>query len=276
MKTAQSRHSPRRTFTYTSPTQDFVASPHQHFQLPDNYVWYHGNSLLHRCAFYSVYFIFFIIGWVYLAVVLHVRIVGKSRLKACRGRSYFVYANHTQPFGDIALTVVLNWPHRISAVVATANIGIPVIGSILHHFDFLAVPHTNPQRAAYKKAMTHLVHDGVAFQIYPEAHVWPYDTTIRPYTNTSMRYPVRFHAPSFCATLTYQHRKHGKKPKATLYVDGPFYPRVTGSEETEKQDLYEQIRSTMVSESKKSTYAYYHYKNGRDTPQQMHSRQKHA
>jgi 1-acyl-sn-glycerol-3-phosphate acyltransferase len=254
------QYSPRRTYTYTSSTQDFVDSPHQHYRLPDDYVWYHGNSLLHRIAFQILFFIFAVIGWVYVKIVLHARIVGKSKLRPWRGKSYFVYANHTQPFGDIALTVLLNWPHRTSAVVATANIGIPVIGSILHHFDFLAVPHTDRERVEYKKAMTQLVHGGVAFQIYPEAHVWPYDTTIRPYTNTSMRYPVRFHTPSFSATLTYQRRAHGDKPKATLYVDGPFYPRVTGSEEEEKQDLYEQIRRTMTSRSQLSTYAYYHYK----------------
>lgn len=256
---------PHRTFVYTSDSQDFVQSHDQHFRLPDDWVWYHGNSLRHRLAYQLTFLVADLVSRAYLRFWLHARIIGKGKLRTCGRHPYFVYANHTQPFGDITLTVRMNWPHRTSAVVATANMGIPVIGRILHHFDFLAVPKTDPQRRDYKKAMTQLVHDGVSFQIYPEAHVWPYDTRIRPFTDTSMRYPVRFHTPSFTATTTYQHARFGSRPKATVYIDGPFFPRVRGSEEECKHDLWEQIRAAMIERSKASTYDYYSYRRA-DTP----------
>ena len=40
--------------------------------------------------------------------------------------------------------------------------------------------------------------------IYPEAHIWPYYTKIRPFRDVSFRYPIQYKKPTFCMTNTYQ------------------------------------------------------------------------
>lgn len=248
---------------YTSTHEDFVDSPDQYFRIDDKWQWYHGNSFGHKVLFYCFYAIFWLVAFIYAHAVLHLRIVGKKKLRSSRHDAYFMYANHTQPFGDICITVLENWPHRITAIMAQANFGIPVLGPLLHHCDFLAVPKTDAQRAGYKRSMTQLVtHDHVACQVYPEAHVWPWATTIRPFTSTSMRYPVRYNVASYTSTTTYQSRGQGKKPRAVVYIDGPFYPRVSGDEQTQKDDLQEQIYSTLVARSKLSTVTWIDYEKG--------------
>lgn len=256
-----SSHSPR-TVTYTSTTEDFVKSPNQKFRISDDWTWYHGSSRLHYAFFYLVISIIYVISAIYAKFFMHARIIGKEKLKPFRHEPYFLYQNHTQPFGDITFTVLENYPHKLSAIMAQANYGIPVIGWILHHFDFLPVPLNDNQRAKFKETMTTLVENGTAIQVFPEAHVWPYATKIRPFTSSPMRYPVRYNTASFAATTTYHKRLLSKKPKITIYIDGPFYPRVQGTEEQMKSDLHEQIFATMTERAQSSTYAYIDYTQG--------------
>lgn len=220
----------KRTYKIRANTADVVGDAFKKYTLPDDYEWYKPRTLLRACGYHVVYFIFLVITWVYAHVKFKIRFVGKAKMREVKKarRAYFFYGNHTQPFGDIATTVLMNWPHRISAVMAVANMGIPVIGKILQFFNFLPVPKTDEQRAQYKQAMTRLVRDdATSFAIYPEAHVWPYYTKIRNFSDTSFRYPVRFKAPSFAFTTTYARRtnwwnKWMKTPRITVYIDGPF------------------------------------------------------
>ena len=56
---------------------------------------------------------------------------------------------------------------------------------------------------------------------YPEAHVWPWYTGIRPMKPAAFHFPITIEAPVFVATTTYQKTKFRKKPKITIYIDGP-------------------------------------------------------
>ena len=58
-------------------------------------------------------------------------------------------------------------------------------------------------------AIDQIVADKKTILIYPEAHIWPYYTKIRPFPSTSFRYPIKFNVPSFSITTTYQ--KVGKR-----------------------------------------------------------------
>ncbi|MBR0162265.1 MAG: hypothetical protein IJQ02_13405, partial [Oscillospiraceae bacterium] len=43
--------------------------------------------------------------------------------------------------------------------------------------------------------------------MFPEAHIWPYYTGIRPFPDTSFRYPVKENAPAVAMVVTYRKRK---------------------------------------------------------------------
>lgn len=258
-----------RAYTVSENTTDIVGDAFKKYRIPDDYEWYKPRTPLRTAGYHIVYFIFFVIAWVYAHIKFKIRFVGKEKLREAKKNhhAYFFYGNHTQPFGDIATTILMNWPHRISAVMAVSNMGIPVVGKILQFFNFLPVPKTDDQREKYKQAMTHLVHeDATSFAIYPEAHVWPYYTQIREFSDTSLRYPVRFKVPTFVYTTTYARRadwwnKWIKLPRITVYIDGPFYPENAEAGEAEqKKSLYNQVRAAMERRSKQSTYSYIAYK----------------
>ena len=88
--------------------------------------------------------------------------------------------------------------------------------------------------------------------IYPEAHIWPYYTRIRPFNESSFRYPVIYDRPAFSFTITYQ--KHLFRTKITIYIDGPFYPDTTINPRQAAVKLRNQVYDAMTARSENSTY----------------------
>lgn len=96
--------------------------------------------------------------------------------------------------------------------------------------------------------------------IFPEAHIWPYYTKIRPFGAASFKYPVKLQVPVFCITHCYRKRKFGKRPRIVSFVDGPFYPDQSLPVGEATQKLRDQIYATMCERAEKySDYAYADY-----------------
>jgi len=111
----------------------------------------------------------------------------------------------------------------------------------------------------FNEAIRQRIREGNCVVLYPEAHVWPWYTGIRPFPATSFGFQVECSAPSFCMTTTYQKRKHGKKPGITIYLDGPFYPDTSLPMKKQKNRLRDEIYNCMTRRSKNSTYQYIIY-----------------
>ena len=94
--------------------------------------------------------------------------------------------------------------------------------------------------------------------IYPEAHIWPYYTGIRPFGAAAFKYPAKSGAPVFAFTTTYKKRRFFKKPAKIVYVDGPFFAE--GDSLKEKAgDLRDKVYAAMCERAKLSDCAYCEY-----------------
>ena len=87
--------------------------------------------------------------------------------------------------------------------------------------------------------------------MFPEAHIWPYYTKIRPFKSVSFQYPIKFNKPTFCVTNTYQKRKNNKV-QIVSYVDGPFFPDEGLTKKEAKENLRNKVYEQMVERSKNS------------------------
>ena len=106
---------------------------------------------------------------------------------------------------------------------------------------------------SFVKAVERLEDEGKVIVVYPEAHIWPYYTKIRPFPDTSFRYPVEIGVPSFCFVNTYHKRKIRKRPKMITYIDGPFFPKEEATDLHEKmKSLRDQVHDRMVELSQNS------------------------
>ena len=62
-----------------------------------------------------------------------------------------------------------------------------------------------------------------------------------------------------------QKKRFGKRPKITIYIDGPFYPETCETQRESATILRDKVYKQMVLRSKNSTYEYVKYEKRIDT-----------
>lgn len=243
---------------YNSFTDDFEQSANQDFELPPNYKWVR-TDILSKFLSALIYGLAVIFGGLYCRCFLHLKVRGRKNLKGIKG-GFFIYGNHTQPVGDVFIPALCVLPKRIYTVVSTANYGIPFIGKILPFLGALPIVNSLHGVKELNKAIECRLQKGHPVVIYPEAHVWEYYTKIRPFPDTSFKFPVKLGKPSFAMTVTYKKSLAFKKPIMEVFLDGPFWP--SGNTVKEKTaDLHKQVFDAMNERSCNSDYEYIKYKS---------------
>lgn len=244
-------------YYYKSFEDDFVISSNQGYKLPNNYKWIHTN-LFYRLFSCILYRIVKFCGYIYCKLFLHVKIENKELLKKYKNQGYFIYGNHTQPIGDVFIPAIFS-TKRIYTIASPSNIGVKGIGPLLPMIGILPIPEDLGRTKELVSAVKTRIKEKNAIIIYPEAHVWPYYTKIRPYESTSFKFPVDTNSKSFCMTTTYYKRKHGKRPGIKVYIDGPFEIDSKLNKKENKEKLCKEIYQCMINRSKNSTYDYIKY-----------------
>lgn len=208
--------------TYRTFTDDFERTAGQDTPLPDGYRFVR-TGFFDKLAAAVVYGAAVVFSPIYCRLALHLRIKNRRVLRQVSG-GYFLYGNHTQPVGDVFIPGLCALPKRVYTVVSPANLGIPVIGRLLPALGALPLPDTAGAMRAFTQAVHTRITQGHPVTVFPEAHVWAYYTGIRPFPEGAFRYPCRLGVPAFCMTAVYTRRRRGKKPRMTVYLDGPFWP----------------------------------------------------
>lgn len=114
-------------------------------------------------------------------------------------------------------------------------------------FGAIPIPSNIKATKNFLESIRKKIEKGNSITIFPEAHIWPYYTKIRPFKPVSFRYPAELNVPSFCITNTYQ--KKGKGFRIVSYIDGPFYPDENLNFQERKKDLRDRIYNCMVERS---------------------------
>lgn len=244
---------------YSSLNDDFEASANQDYVLSDDYVWIR-EGIISKAISAFVYLIALVFSWIYCRLFLHMHIKNASVLRKAAKTGGFVYANHTQPVGDVFIPAHTCFPKRIYTIVSPANYGIPVIGKLLPYLGALPIPKsTNGIKKLYG-AVSKRVEQKNFVVIYPEAHVWKYCNFIRPFSSISFKYPVKCRKPVFALTVTYVKRRFLKKPKMIVYVDGPFCSNDALSQKDQADFLRNAVYEAMQKRSALGNYEYISYK----------------
>ncbi|MBQ3817026.1 MAG: 1-acyl-sn-glycerol-3-phosphate acyltransferase [Clostridia bacterium] len=251
---------------YSSFSDDFSQTRDQNYKLPEGYLWI-NNSIGFKLLSGLIYGAAILFSNIYCRLFLKVSIKNRKVLKKAKKTGGFIYCNHTMPVGDVFNPALACLPGRIYTIVSPANYAIPVIGKLLPYLGALPVSDTLSGIKKLNEAIKTRLSEKKYIVIYPEAHVWEYYTDIRPFADTSFKYPVKFDKPSFCITTTYQKSLIGKKPKATLYVDGPFFPDKDKSQKEQTEQLKSEIAEVMKERSRNSSYCYIKYLHKQKFPQ---------
>ncbi|MBQ4312678.1 MAG: acyl-phosphate glycerol 3-phosphate acyltransferase [Clostridia bacterium] len=239
---------------YTTLQDDFF--PDSDYRLPPDYEWVR-KDVPSRVLSAVVYGTALVFSSIYCRVFLKMRIKGARRLRRQRG-GFFLYGNHTQPVGDVFIPALASFPKRIYTVVSPQNYALPVIGRILPYLGALPIADDLQGVRKLHSAMEYRLRDGHPIIIYPEAHIWEYYTDIRPYGEGAFKYPVKLGAPVYCMTCTYGQARIGKRPRLTVYIDGPF-DAGEGSVRQRAQRLRDGVYACMKERAKLSDCRYISY-----------------
>lgn len=180
------------------------------------------------------------------------KVVNKQLLKEAKKEGYFLYGNHTNDIADALIPSLTTFPKDVYVIVHPNNVSMPVLGKITPFLGALPLPDDLKAAKNFNKAINHKIEKKHCVTIYPEAHIWPYYTKIRPFKDTSFSYPIKLGAKVFCFTNTYQKRRFCKTPRIVTYVDGPFTPDSTLGIKEQRADLRNQVYNAMCEAAKQS------------------------
>ena len=199
------------------------------------------------------------IAFGYTKLVFGHRIVNKRLLRDCGAGGCFLYGNHTQDIADAFIPNMLRPRKDTYMIVHPNNVSMPILGKITPSLGALPLPDEMTAYRRFMQAVTQRIAEGKQVVIYPEAHIWPFYTGIRPFPDTSFQYPVKLGVPTYCFTNTYRKRRFRATPRIVTYIDGPFYPDPSLSAREQKRDLRDRVHACMCRRAATSDVNRIHY-----------------
>lgn len=228
--------------------------------IDENYKYVHKNPLWNLCSFVLQNILSVPIKILYAKIKFRIKYIGKEKIKPYKNEGYFIYGNHTQPFADTFIPSIPMYPKRNFLIVNPVNISLKGTGTLVEMLGAMPIPSNKSAMKNFLEAIKQKINKGYAITIYPEAHIWPYYTKIRPFKDVSFKYPVQLEKPAFCITNTYQsYGKNNKKIKIVSYIDGPFFPNKELTLKEQQKELRNKIYNCMDERSKNSNIEHIKY-----------------
>ena len=223
-------------------------------KIDENYKYIHKSVIWNAIAFLLQNVLSVPIKFLYAKIKFKIKYVGKEKLKTYKKQGYFIYGNHTQIFADTFITSNTNYPKKNFFIVNPENVSMKFLGNIVEMFGAIPIPSNKEAMKNFLEVIEKRIKDGNSVTIFPEAHIWPYYTKIRPFKTVSFKYPVQLNVPTFSVTNTYQsYGKNNDKVRIVTYVDGPFFPDDECKTMKEKQqNLRDKVYKKMVERSQNS------------------------
>ena len=115
----------------------------------------------------------------------------------------------------------------------------------------IPVPETPSEHKKFVDCLRYRIKQKRGISIFPEAHIWPYSTHIRPFKDDSFVYPCELEAPVVPVCVTYRKRKFRKKmaPAVTVHVGKPVYPDMSLDLASRRKKLRDHVYYFMLDTS---------------------------
>lgn len=229
-------------------------------KIDENYKYIHKNPLWNIASFVLQNVLSMPIKVLYSKIKFRIQYVGREKLKPYKKQGYFIYSNHTQNFADTFIPSVGNYPKRNFFIVNPENVSMKGLGTIVEMLGAIPIPNNKIAMKNFLQTIEKRIGNKSSITIYPEAHIWPYYTKIRPFKDVSFKYPIQYHSPTFCMTNTYQAcGKNKDKVKIVTYIDGPFFADPALNKKEQQKNLRDKVFNCMTKRSKNSNIEYIKY-----------------
>ena len=228
-------------------------------RIDENYIYDRRGPVRAFTRFFWYRIVATPLAFLYVKLKLHQHTVGKEKLKPYKHQGFYLYGNHTQAHGDPLTPNIFCFPKHVSFIVHPNNVSMKLLGHLTPTLGAIPIPDTLGAYRQFISCLKGRIERHHAIVIYPEAHIWPYYTHIRPFPDTSFTYPAKDLSPVFCFVNTYQKRKLGKKPKMVTMIEGPFLPDPALPLKERTSALRDEVYDVMCRLAENSTVEYIQY-----------------
>lgn len=220
----------------------------KNYKYKRSFLWYKISYIVQNILSMPVKFF-------YAKFKLKIKFIGREKFKQCKKSGYYIYGNHTQVFADTFIPSLANYPKRNFFIVNPENISMKGSGWLIKLLGAIPVPGSKEATKNFLEYIEFIQKKKYSITIYPEAHIWPYYTKIRPFKSVSFKYPVKHNKPVYCFVNTYQaYGKNKDKVRVVTYIDGPFYPNHNLSPKEAQENLRNKVYETMCKRSENSNF----------------------
>ncbi|MBO4569802.1 MAG: hypothetical protein J5689_01100 [Clostridia bacterium] len=253
----------KKVIYYKDPlNDDFAGTKIKQVKVDENFKFIHKNFFFKICSFILYYIFVFPLIYIFERLILRVKIVNKKSLKQVKKQNIFLYGNHTSAV-DAYTPNILAFPKRNRIIVNPDAVSIKGIRTLVQMLGALPLPSQTSGMRKFLSAVEYY-HKKGHITIYPEAHIWPYYTGVRPFTSSSFKYPVKFNAPVVAFFVAYTKPKgflsFMRKANVTVYISDVFVPNPELNQKDAQQELRDKVYDFMVEKSKLSDYEVIEYK----------------
>lgn len=210
-----------------------------------SFLWNLAAALLYYCIAVPIVFL---ISKVYLGL----RFENRQVLQQLSNTGYFLYGNHTRML-DAFLPAMTAFPKKAYVVANPDAVSLPFLKNLVLMLGVIPIPTRLSGMRDFLSTIQQRGQAGDCVAIFPEAHIWPFYTGIRPFPDTAFRYPVQQDLPVVAMVTTYRRRRGllrwVKKPAMTVTISQPMYPRTDLSPSRAREELRDRVHDFMVEVS---------------------------
>ena len=152
------------------------------------------------------------------------RFANRKVLRQAKKDGCFLVSNHTQVQSDSYIGPLGMYPKKCFIISNPHVLSIRGLRLGMQAYGVIPLGSNLEEKKEFLRCVETRLQEGKAVIVYPEAHVWPYYTKIRPFDEQAFCYLSKQKKPMFVLTNCYQKRRFFKRPQIVTYCDGPFYP----------------------------------------------------
>lgn len=244
---------PKKTVYYSDPlNDDFAGTNIRPKTVGGDFRFINPRPLWKLGSFLLYYGIACPIVWFYTRLVMGMKIENRRALRKLKKTGFFLYGNHTQLL-DPLIPPMVTFPKRAYTVASPDAVSIRFLKNIVLMLGAIPIPTDFSGMQKYISAIDTRCAEKSCIAIYPEAHVWPYYTGIRPFRSASFRYPAKLGVPVVAMVTTYRKRRgllcFLKRPAITVTLSEPFYPDASLGIRKAQETLCREVYDFMIKTS---------------------------
>ncbi len=254
----------KRVIYYRDPLRDdFAGTNIKTAQVGADFPFRPASPLWKWIAFLVYYLIAVPLVFAISKLYLGLKFENREVLRKLHGTGYYLYGNHTRNL-DAFVPAMAAFPKKAYVVANADAVSLPFLRNIVQMLGAIPVPTEFSGMRGFMEAVYARCAEQNCVAIYPEAHVWPFCTVIRPFPDTSFRYPAKDGAPVVAMVTTYRKRKglfrFAGRPGMTVTFSEPMSADPALSVKKAQAELRDRVHSFMAETAAgKENIAYIRY-----------------